>query len=135
MRQMGITAIYWLPWTSQRHPTYASDDNHAAEPRVGRRYHLPSHATRLRLSLCEPGLGESPRAGVAVVLYVDDELLSGGRAGGNHTICLPGDLQHGSRLPVHEPGIHRVSERPRDSDRFGMDGIERWWDNIFVERL
>jgi HTH-like domain len=106
MRRMGITAMYRTP-----------------QPRLGGGYHLHSHASRLRVSLRRPGLGESPSVGVATLQYADHGLLPRCGAGGDHAVWLPGDLQHGSRLPVHQSGVHRLAKRPGHPDQYGWPGL------------
>lgn len=44
-----------------------------------------------------------------------------------------GNLQHGSRQPVHQLGLHRSAQRRRR--QISMAGRGRYLGNIFIERL
>lgn len=72
--------------------------------------------------ICDHRLGESPGVILAAVQHVDERLLRGGGAGGRHPVWPSGDLQYGSRLSVHQPGIHRAGADSWDSDQYGWDG-------------
>lgn len=74
MARMGSTAVYRKPHTSACHPAHpvspysaAQRGDHPPEPCLGGGYHLHSDAPGLRVSVCGPGLGEPPGAGVAAV--------------------------------------------------------------------
>ena len=91
MRRMGIAALYRKPCTSSAAScppdlslSPARSDDHSPESRLGGGYHLHSDATRLRVSVRHPGLGESPGAGLAALQYADHGLLPRRRAGGDH---------------------------------------------------
>jgi hypothetical protein len=103
MRRMGLTALYRKPSPASGIPptglslSPARPGDHSPESGLGGRYHLHSHAARVRVSLCRPGLGESPSVGLAALQYADHGLLPRRRAGGDHAVWLPGDLQHRPR--------------------------------------
>ena len=80
-------------------------------------------AARLRVFVRRPGLGETPGAGVAAVQRVDDRFLPGCCPGGDHPVWHPSHLQYRSRVPVHQPGVHRITERPRHPDQHGRERL------------
>lgn len=97
-----------------RLPRPKSVDDRTVESRVGRRYHLYSDAARVRLSLCDPGLGESPSAGLEAVQHVDH------RSSMTDQGCQFTGQEFTELLPAH--GI-----------QISMDGTGRRRDNVFVE--
>lgn len=108
-------------------------DNHTSESGVGSRYHLHSDAPWVRLSLCDPGLGQSSSVGVAAIQHVTtDFCLEAGREDVTRYGCPEiFNTDQGCQFTSQEFTGFLQDQRIQIS----MDGIGRWRDNVFVERL
>ena len=67
--------------------------------------------------------GATVKAQVALAAfqYAHDRLLSGRGAGRRGPLWPAGDLQYGSRVPVHQSGFYGAPEQPRHPDQHGRE--------------
>ena len=126
MKRMGIHALYRKPTISTRHPAHPvypyllryltiTRSNHVWTADIT---YLPMQRGFVYLFAA---IDWASRRVLSWSLSntLTTRLLSERRAGSHQPLRRAGHLQHGPRLPVHEPGIHGHAEGPRDPDQHG----------------
>ena len=91
-----------------------------------RRHHGAAFKTQVAFTAVkgEKTLAElATQFGVAAVQYTDDELLHRGSPRSAGQLWQSGHLQHGPRLPIHQPRIHGTPERPWHPDLYGRHRV------------
>ena len=83
----------------------ARNEDRSAQSGVDQRHHVHSTAARLHLSGRGHGLVQPLRSGLANIGFLGDIVLRGG-AGLGATARAAEHLQHGSRIAVHQRGLH-----------------------------
>ena len=101
-------------------------DDRAAESGVVCGHHLHPGAGRLSVLGGDHGLGQPTGAGVAAVQHAGHRVLCGGTARGAGALRHAGDLQHRSRQPVHQHGIHRAAGSGRHTVLDGRSPVAAW---------
>lgn len=97
----------------------ARSGDHAAEPGLVRRHHLPADAARLPLSGRDHGLGVEEGARLAAVEHDGRDVLRRGSEGSAGALRQARDLQHGPGKPVHQHRLHRRAAQRRGADQHG----------------
>ncbi len=140
MREMRLTPIHPARRTSVRDPSheqypYLLRDQEIAAPNevwtTGFTY-LPMRAG-LPVSGGGHGLVQPAGIVVEVVEHAGCGVLRGGVERTLEASWLPGNLQHGSGIPIHERGVPEGVAPSQHYDQYGWQG--GWRDNAVVERF
>ncbi len=139
MRRMGIEALYRRPRTTKPEPGHKiypyllRASRSRGRTRCGRWTSPTSRWSAASSIWPSCSIGSAVACCRGACRYDGGGILR--RDAGECTLSprQAGDLQHGSRQPVHRCGIHRRADQKRDA--VSMDGKGAWRDNVFVERL
>ena len=141
MARMGIEAVYRKPHTSQRHPAHPVypyllrnvEITRANQVWAADITYIPMRRGFVYLCAVLDWASRRVLAWRLSNTLTTDFCLAVVQAAVTHYGAPHIYLQHRSRMPVHEPGVHGDAESTRHADQHGRTGC--WRDNVFVERL
>ena len=101
----------------------AQAEDRTAQPCLGDGHRLHPDDARLRLSGGGGRLGDPAGSFASRVDHDGGGFLRRGVGGSLGQIRQAGDIQHGSRQPVHGRGVHRRADEERHRHQHGRQGI------------